>query len=222
MYQNNTNPISPTAPSKTFAETLLSGECLPCDGIYFTISAQTPSITPTATPRPSATPTILPTNTQTPSATPTTSPTNTPKPSLTLIPTATPTQAVFSPAASPTPTTGYLAQANPTPTTTTTTTSSLGGGWGNFHTASNKYSETCRDSYTPRCWSFLPDSDVAFGRRTNPVFFHTSNLVLLFRFPFIAKTVDEKLVLTGRQLALYNTPYAARVSGVCFLRENIT
>lgn len=155
MYQNNTNPISPTAPSKTFAETLLSGECLPCDGIYFTISAQTPSVTPTATPRPSATPTILPTNTQTPSATPTTSPTNTPKPSSTPIPTATPTQPVFSPAASPTPTTGYLAQANPTPTTTTTTTSSLGGGG---------VTSTPRPTSTPKPVEIatLPDAGVSY------------------------------------------------------------
>ncbi len=92
IYQNSTKPISPSVPNASQAQETSSEGCVPCDGIFFTISAQSaPTLTPTSAPIPSSTP----------------KPTSTPVPTATIIPSQ--------PTSTPVPTNTLITQVNPTP-----------------------------------------------------------------------------------------------------------
>lgn len=140
IYQNSTKPISPNVPDSSFAQTTTPEGCIPCDGIFFTVSAQS---------APTATPTLVPTNTPTAILTPI--PTSTPKPTSTPIPTATtiPGQPTSTPIPTATPTTAKIAQVNPT------TAPSFGG---------TTVNPTVRPTSTPKPVSTttLPDAGISY------------------------------------------------------------
>lgn len=116
LYKLGSEPVAPTAPTDSEAcqPTATPAPVLqPCESLTFTITQETPTPTPliTSTPTPTVTATLTPT------ATPTQTPTSTPEPTSTPGgPTSTPTSEPTSTSApTATPTTGYIAQASPTP-----------------------------------------------------------------------------------------------------------